>query len=327
MVGALGAVLVLLAGSRAALLGGFGLLAAAEAGLGASIAAPGDLGLTLGPAALALGVAGAALLAAGTAALVRWPALVTPLVLGAAPFRLPLDFDGGNRFLVTLAEPGELGRLLPLYAVLAVAALALAVRLVRGAEPAALPRFVSVPAAAFTAFAAVSLLWSSDLEAGTGILAFFLLPFATLVAVVGRAPFPAWLPRALAAIAVGLAAVFAAVGLWQAATRQLLFFTPNLEVANTYAPIFRVTSLFRDPSLYGRHVVLGVAVVVVLLWLGRLQPVVAAALIGLLWAGIYLSYSQSSLIALFVAVLAVSAAAGDRTVRRVVATAAAGLLV
>jgi hypothetical protein len=26
-------------------------------------------------------------------------------------------------------------------------------------------------------------------------------------------------------------------------------------VANTYAPIFRVTSLFRDPSLYGRHVV------------------------------------------------------------------------
>jgi O-antigen ligase len=130
----------------------------------------------------------------------------------------------------------------------------------------------------------------------------------------------------LAWIAVALALVFALVGLYQARTKELLFFAPNLEVANTYAPIFRVTSLFRDPSLYGRHVVLGIAILVVALWLRRVHWALALGLIAVLWAGLYVSYSQSSLTALFVVVLAISAAAGDRRVRAAVAVTA-GVLV
>ena len=191
-------------------------------------------------------------------------------MLAAAPFRLPLDVDPDARFFLRVGDSGELGRLLPLYCVLGAARLALLVRVVRDND---VPRAAAarpVPAAAFTAFAALSLLWTSDLEAGTTTLAFFLLPFTALVAVVARAPFPPWMPRVLAIIAVALAALFAVIGIWQALTRQLLFFAPNLEVANTYAPIFRVTSLFRDPSLYGRHVVLGIVVLVVALWLRRI---------------------------------------------------------
>jgi O-antigen ligase len=97
-------------------------------------------------------------------------------------------------------------------------------------------------------------------------------------------------------------------------------------VANTYAPIFRVTSLFRDPSLYGRHVVLGIVVLVVAVWLRRIPTLPAVALIALLWTGLYYSYSQSSLAALFVALLAIGAIAGSRGVRKTVAAVTAALL-
>ena len=319
-----GAVLVLIAHTRVLLLGGLAVLAAAEAGFGVAMLT--DAGSLVTPANAGAGVAALALLAAGAAVLVHWPALVIPAVLAVAPFRLPLEIDTGNRFLFAVAEAGELGRLLPLYVVLAAAALALAYRTLWTPAPGALPRTISVPASAFVAFACLSLLWSQDVESGASVLAFFLLPFAVLVAVVGRAPWTDWMPRVLAWIAVALALAFAVVGLSQAYTKELLFFAPNLEVANTYAPIFRVTSLFRDPSLYGRHVVLGIAILVTALWLGRVRALPALAVVAVLWLGLYFSYSQSSLVALFVVVLAISAAAGDRRVRAAVAVTA-GVLV
>ena len=52
----------------------------------------------------------------------------------------------------------------------------------------------------------------------------------------------------------------------------------------------------------------------------------AVGLIALLWTGLYFSYSQSSLAALFVAVLAISAIAGSRGVRMAVAAVTAVLL-
>ena len=55
------------------------------------------------------------------------------------------------------------------------------------------------------------------------------------------------------------------MGLWQAATHELFFYAPNLAVSNANTDYFRVTSLFGDPSLYGRHVVLGIGVALALL--------------------------------------------------------------
>ena len=136
---------------------------------------------------------------------VRRPALVTPLVLAAAPFRLPLDFDREHRFYVAVG--GERAAR-PVAAALRRArrrgdgsALAPAARRPRAAACRArrlgagrVPR-VGVRCRS---------LWTDDLRAAENLLAYFLLPFAVLVAVVAAAPFPPWMPRVLAWIAVAL---------------------------------------------------------------------------------------------------------------------------
>ena len=134
---------------------------------------------------------------------------------------------------------------------------------------------------------------------------------------VARANYPRWAPRALGAAAIALAALFAAVGLWQAATHKLFFFAPNLAVSNANTDYFRVTSLFGDPSLYGRHVVLGIGVVLALLATRRWRTWPGIALLALIWAGLVFSYSQSSMVALLVVTLALSLATGDRGPPRV----------
>jgi O-Antigen ligase len=325
VLGAAGAVLVLVSERRAALIGGFAALAAAEVGF--AIGTSDDaVRSVIGATGAAIVLAGLLVTAGFAALFVRYPALVLPVALAAAPFRLPLDFDPTHRFFVAVAGNGELGRLLPLYTILAGAVVALLVRCLRESEVSALPPELSLPAAAFLGFACISTLWTSDVDAAANRIAFFLLPFAALVAVVARTPFPAWMPRALAGTAVGLGVLFAAVGLWQAGARELFFFSQSLEVSNTYTPFFRVTSLFRDPSLYGRHIVLGISILLVALWLRRVNVALAVALIAFMWAGLYFSYSQSSLASLFAVALALPAAAGTPRARRVIALTAAGAL-
>ena len=329
--GALGAVLVLLAGSddrragggaRFLLLAGLALLAATELVLAWALenGVPAGLG---GATALAALGAGAVAVAGGAAVLVRWPGLVPVAVLVTAPLRPPLSFDSSSTFLVQIADDGRLGRLLPLYFVLAAAAVALGWRALRGGEVRPLPRPVALPAAAFFAFACCSLIWADDVEAGTNLLLLFTLPFVALLATVARAEYPAWAPRALATAAVALGSLFAAVGLWQAATHELFFYAPNLATSNANTDYFRVTSLFGDPSLYGRHVVLGIGVALTLLATRRWRTWPLIALLALMWAGLLFSYSQSSMIALLVMTLALAVATGDRRMRRAVALLAA----
>jgi O-antigen ligase len=323
IVGAGGAAGAILAGRRLTLFAGFALLAVAEGLLAVSIAGTDAVDKALTPTALVAAVGGAILVAAGAAVFVRFPLLTIPALVVTAPFRLPFDFDREHRFFFAVAEGGKLGRLIPLYAVLTAAAAAFAYRALRRNEISAPPRLIAVPAAAFLAFASISLLWTRDIEAGANLLAFFLLPFAAMVALVARSEPAEWLPKALAAIAIGLASIFALVGLWQEATKELLFYGPQLEVSNAYSSFFRVTSLFSDPSLYGRHVVLGIAVLLVLLWARQINVYAAAGLMVVMFAGLYFSYSQSSMAALFVVAAAVTLLAGDRVARRTVAIATA----
>jgi hypothetical protein len=134
------------------------------------------------------------------------------------------------------------------------------------------------------------------------------------------------MPRALGTIAVALAALFAIVGLVEEATHRLIFYSSAVQIGNAYSNFFRVTSLFRDPSLYGRHVVLGIAVLLVALLYRRVGWGVGIAAMVLLFAGLLFSYSQSSLVALFAVTLFVSALSSDRNVR-IVAVATAVLVV
>jgi O-Antigen ligase len=309
VLGALAAPLVLATAHRETVVAGLGTLAAAVALLAAS-----SDGVS-SPAHAGLGALGLVVASAGAVVFVRYPGIVPVAVLAAAPFRLPLDFGAEHRFYVAVARGGQAGRLLPLYAVLAAATLALAYRLVRGAEAKPLPRELAWPLAAFASYAAFSVLWAEAESPAVHLLQYFLLPFVALVAVVAYAPVEAWLPRVLAIVAVALASLFAVVGLVEEATQRLIFYTPAVEIGNAYSSFFRVTSLFRDPSLYGRHVVLGLAVVVVLLWSRRLGVALALVIAAVLFAGLFFSYSQSSLTALFAVLLGVAVLAGDRIVR------------
>ena len=312
--GALGSVLVLLARGRGALLAGLVVLAAAEVALALSLGV-GPLDKLSSPAGAGAALVGLVVLGAAAAVLAGRAWLVAPAVLVAAPFRPPIAFDSSAALLVSVADDGRLGRLLPLYFVLAAASAALGWRALRGHELRPLPRLIALPAAAFFAFAFCSLIWADDLEAGTNLLVFFTLPFAALVATVARADFPENVPRMLAGIAIVLASLFALVGLWQALTREVFFYAPNLAVSNANTDYFRVTSLFGDPSLYGRHLVLGIGVVLALLaarrW--RAWPLVGA--LALMWVGLLFSYSQSSMAALLVVTLALALATGTRQVR------------
>src|SRR5829696_777756 len=320
LAGALGAAGVLLARERLVLLAGLALLAVAEATL---VLDGGSFDSLSSVTALGGGVVGVVALGAAAALLVRRPSWAPLAVLAAAPFRLPLSFDpGGGGFPVSIAEDGQLGRLLPLYFVLAAATAALAWRAVRGERPRVLPRAVACPAAAFLAVCCLSLLWAEEPGPGEDLLGFFLLPFGALLAVVGRSPMPASLPRQLARLAIALATLFAVIGLYQAATQQLFFFAPNVQTANANGDFFRVTSLFVDPSLYGRHVVLGLGIVLVALALARISLRWGAAIVIVLWGGLLFSYSQSSMVALVVVTLALAAATGGPRLRRLAVVAA-----
>jgi O-antigen ligase len=322
LVGALGIVLVLLAPGRALPLAGFGLLGGATAGLGWWLVGSDDVRLLVEePTGLALLTVGAVAAALGAWGLARYPEVVPVALLVAAPFRVPVEVGDEDAFL-----------LLPLYLVLTSAVLALAYRMLRGDRPPQPPRFLALPIAAFAAFTAASFVWTWDAREGAIELAFFVFPFVAGLGVVARAPLAEWLPRALLLTLVGLGVLFTGVGLWQAHTRTL-FFAPSLEVANAYTTFFRVTSLFKDPSLYGRYLVVPIVVLLVVLLLRRNRPaewISFAAVMAFLFAGLFVSYSQSSFVALFAATAAVAFLAGDRTTRivliscAVAATLAAG---
>jgi len=307
LAGALGSVLVLVPRGRALPLLGLALLGAATLGIVRSLAGDEDLATLFNdPAGVVLVAVGVAAVILGAIPFVRYPAAVPVALLVAAPFRIPVQVGAEEAFL-----------LLPLYLVLASSALALAYRTLRGAQMTPPPLLIALPVAALVAFTAVSFVWTQDEREGGIILAFFVFPFVAGLAVVARVPFADWLPRALLVTLVSLGVIFAAVGVWQVQTRTL-FFARDLEVANAYTSFFRVTSVFKDPSLYGRYLVVPIALLIVVLWLRRGRPAewaAIAALIAVLFAGLFYSYSQSSFVALFVVTFAIALLGADRRLR------------
>ena len=315
LAGALGAVLVLVPRGRALPIAGFALLGLASLALAWSLVGNDDVDLLLGDAR-GIALVGSSGIAAilGATLLARHPAVVPVALLAAAPFRLPVEVGSDEAFL-----------LLPLYLVLTASVLALAYRLALGRVRAAPPSLLALPVAAFVVFLSSSYLWTWDERQGAIALAFFVFPFVAGVGTVARAPIASWLPRALLVTLTALGAVFAAIGIWQAHTRTL-FFAQDLEVANAYTTFFRVTSLFKDPSMYGRYVVIPITLllVVVLVRRGRaIDWVGATALVAFLFWGLYYSYSQSSFVALFVVAFAIAVVGVDRRTRIVLVSCAA----
>ncbi len=313
VLGALASFPILLGRNRA-ILSGLILLGAAEAGLAVALIPGHDLKLLVTSPMRAAALVGGGLVVFGIAFLFTRHAGIAPLLLLlAAPFRIGISLGSQSARL-----------LLPLYGVLAAAALALAWRLLRGVPVRRMARSLAVPSAALVCLYALSLLWAKDVRAGSIELGAFLFPFLVLVVVVVYEPRRAWIPRALAYALAGEAVGFAAFGLWEEATHHV-YFSRFLEISNIYTSYFRTNSLFYDPNIYGRHLAIALSVLVVLIWKQRLALPVAVALIAFLWTGLYYTYSLSSLAALFVAVVCIALVAGGRRTRKAIVVGAASL--
>ena len=268
------------------------------------------------PALLAaLAVGGLLALGAGAFGLLRRPAAFPLLAAAALPFRIPVESGGTTASL-----------LLPLYLVVGAGALAHAVpRLRRDAEeprPGRLEWALGVALALYGIQAAAS----SDFDRALEQVVFFYVPFAVLFALLVRVAWSTRLAAAVLGVLVALAAVFVGIGFYEYGTRQLLL-NPDVINANEFASYFRVNSLFFDPNIYGRFlVVVMLGVTAVLLWTRRPRVAVAgAAGLALLWAGLVVTFSQTS----FAALLAGLAVLGGLRwgARRAAAVAAAVIVV
>jgi O-antigen ligase len=243
------------------------------------------------PAAVALVVA-LALGIAAARALQRWPLVLPFAACLAAPFRFPVHIGSQDANL-----------LVPLYAVIGVAWLALALDALRGEGPVRLPpRRFALPLLLLVAWEGASLAWSESATEGAKALAFYALPFGALLAALVAHPPP--LPRlpSLLRVQVALGIAFAAVGVYQL-LRHDVWWNRKLMVSNTFSSFFRVNSVFYDPSIFGRYLAVTIALVFAALLFGSVRrPLQAAVAAVLAWIGILTSYSQSALVALCAAV-------------------------
>jgi O-antigen ligase len=280
-------------------------------------------------------LAGAAVLVALLAGVMRrWPEAFPLMAVVALPFRVPVAADGRTVNL-----------LIPLYLVIAAGTVVhlplpfgLLSRL-RGRRPAAPAQRAEPAAAAQTAgrelawlqwllLGAVALYvlqisYSGDRAKAAENVAFFYAPFGLLFVLLRDVRWTPRLLRRCVALLVAIAVLLAGVGFVEY-YRESLFLNPKLVAANQYDNYFRVNSLFFDPSIYGRFLMLVmIAVTTAVLWGRRREAQIGAAVLAWLLAGLVTSFSQSSIVALLLGLLVLAA---WRWSVRGTALVAAGLL-
>jgi len=198
--------------------------------------------------------------------------------------------------------------LVPLYAVAAGAALLMLWELVNGDERARELGIASWPLALYLVWIGLSLGWSVDVHTAALDLLAFYVPFTILAISIARLPWQKSRVRLLYLELVAMALVFIGVGFYQYATRDI---SQNLKLKtiNVYAAFFRVNSVFFDPSIYGRFLVVALIPTVVLIIRGRSfrEGAAALAFAAVTWLGLLISFSQSSFSALAVAVFIAAA--------------------
>jgi hypothetical protein len=208
------------------------------------------------------------------------------------------------------ARVGFLGHqlLVPLYVVALGAAGLLLWELVEGDERTRELGIASWPLALYLIWTGLSIEWTVGLHAAAIDLLAFYVPFTILAVSIARLPWSASRVRILYGELVALALVFAAVGFYQYETKTI-FQNAKVQQINIFDALFRVNSVFFDPSIYGRFLVVAMIATVVLIVRERLSlraGLAALAFLAVAWLGLLISFSQSSFAALLVAVLALT---------------------
>jgi O-antigen ligase len=229
----------------------------------------------------------------------RWPDAFPLAALAALPLRIPVDVGGDNVNL-----------LLPLYVVIAAGLLTTLVGMWRDppSRRSSRPRILVLALAGAVVAYGLQSIYSNDAEFAVRNIAFFLVPFATLFALLSQVE---WRPRLLVAalsVVIAEAVAFALVGVVQHQIGEL-FWNDNLISSNDFHFYFRANSVFWDPNIYGRY--LAVAIVLALAALvwsrGQRPQLLLSTAIAAIWVGLLLGFSQTSFFALLVGVAVVSA--------------------
>lgn len=272
------------------------------------------------PALLAGGIAaGLVLVGLLAAAFVRWPSAFPVAVAVVLPLRLP----------ITLGDE-SVNLLLPLYGLIGAGTVAFAYRArrrgkqleqswdLRTGPPAGQElrdawtrRSLSGIAATVPMLLALTVLiyairipFSEDADQGAQTLCFFLVPFAVLYVILRDIEFtPGVLGRIGVAFGV-LAVIAVALGVYEYETGQVLW-KQNILDAQSLNQAVRVNSLFFDPNVYGRFLmVVLIGVVAILAWGARGARAIGLwVLLIVLWGGLLISFSQSSMAGLLVGTL------------------------
>ncbi len=247
-----------------------------------------------------------AVLAAAARVIARHPGLLAPLAVVALPFRVPIQAGGTTSNL-----------LVPLYLVVAAGALAWIVPALRakpGSDPPAddgsggWAIWVERLLAIYVVLYGLQAIYSSSFETALQQMVFFYVPFTLLYRLLRGLR---WTPEMIGIclrLTVALALIFSAIGFVEYATKSIIL-NSKLVVANDLHTYFTVNSVFFDPDIFGRYLALVMVLLAVLLIYDRPQRVQiqTVVVLAVLWVGLLLTLSRSSLGALLVG-LAVLAA-------------------
>jgi putative inorganic carbon (HCO3(-)) transporter len=235
-------------------------------------------------------VAGIVVLAVGAAAMLRWPILLPLLVIATLPFRVRLHVAGGE----------AVNLLVPLYVVIGCGVLATVVATLRGqTRLRRLPKPLVLALVLVICLYALQTIYSPDVAFAARNVGFFLVPFAILFSLMAEATWDRRLLRFALAVLVAEGLILALIGIGQFAD-QHIFWNDKLEASNDFHFYFRVNSLFWDPNIYGRYLVLTILLATTaLLWAAnRVLAFALAGAVAIAFAGLFFAFSQTSFIAL-----------------------------
>jgi hypothetical protein len=231
--------------------------------------------------------------------MLRWPILLPLLVIATLPFRVRLHVTGGD----------AVNLLVPLYVVIGSGVLATVVDTVRGqTRLRRLPKPLVLALVVVICLYALQTIYSPDVAFAARNVGFFLVPFAILFSLLAEATWDRRLLRLALCVLLAEGLILALIGIGQFAD-QHIFWNGKLETSNQFHFYFRVNSLFWDPNIYGRYLVLTILLATTtLLWAAnRVLAFALAGAVAIAFAGLLFAFSQTSFLALFAGLVALVA--------------------
>jgi putative inorganic carbon (hco3(-)) transporter len=221
----------------------------------------------------------------------RWPVLLPLLLIAALPFRVRLHVTGGE----------AVNLLVPLYVVIGSGVLATVVATLRGrTQLRRLPKPLVLALVAVICLYSLQTVYSPDVAFAARNVGFFLIPFAILFSLLAEATWDRRLLRLAFAVLLVEGLILALIGIGQF-TQEHIFWNGKLEASNDFHFYFRVNSVFWDPNIYGRYLVLTILLATTTLaWAAsRALAIALAGAVAIAFTGLLFAFSQTSFIALF----------------------------